>query len=52
MMHKLAILLLIAAVVPVQAQQPAGHKQLKPKAATTTVRFGVNGHDQRVDYPL
>ncbi len=64
MLLKLAAALLLFAV-PVHAQQRyapespkappriAGHSgEPRPQGATTTIRFGVNGHDGRATYPL
>jgi hypothetical protein len=51
-----AILLLLILAIPVQAQQkypgrPAGHAG-PAGTATTTVKFGLNGHEGRQTYPL
>ena len=58
-MLRLAIILLLAVALPAQAQQKplpriAGHaaEPLPQAAATTTVIFGLNGHDGRTTYPL
>jgi hypothetical protein len=53
---KLAAIPLLILAVPVQAQQKpqprsAGHPALTA-TATTTVKFGINGHDGRATYPL